>query len=96
MNGTEKLRRVKVDHVLKTWPEPFQAVFNRAKVHEVRRFDRAFRSGQTIALREFDPETQEYSGRVVIAGIMHITKPGTFGLPNDVGVMSIRVKELWA
>ena len=78
-----------VQHTLKAWPEPFSAVWRGHKSHEVRRFDRDYNVGDLLVLREFDPATSQYSGREIHAEVTHITLPGNFGLPSDVGVMSI-------
>lgn len=52
-------------HELKTWPAYFEAVLDGSKPFEVRRADRPFATGDTLHLREWDPATQAYSGRVV-------------------------------
>lgn len=42
-------------HHLKTWPEPFQAVIDGRKRHEVRVDDRGFAVGDVLTLKEWDP-----------------------------------------
>lgn len=80
-------------HELKTWPDPFTAVVGGQKTHEVRRFDRPFAVGDFLLLREYLPDLalEAYSGRRVVVEVTHVTGPGTWGLPADVGVMSIRL-----
>lgn len=77
-------------HRLKTWPEPFLAVREGRKRHEVRKFDRDFRVGDELLLCEWDPKTGEYTGAFWTVFVTAITEPGQYGLPADVGVMSIR------
>jgi len=78
-----------VVHELKCWPKPFQAVVERNKRHEVRKFDREFREGDIVVLHEWNPDTNSFTGRTFSGVIGYITKPGTWSLPQDVGVFSI-------
>jgi len=77
-------------HTLKTWPAPFQAVWDEIKCYEIRKDDRDFRIGDALQLREYDPDTDTYSGREMLVGVTYITCGGHWGLPEDLCVMSIR------
>lgn len=81
-------------HELKTWREPFQAALRGAKTHEVRKRDRNFSVGDILHLREYDPDTQEYSGDHFYMKITYITHGGSFGLPADICVMSVKQTRL--
>ena len=50
-------------HELKTWPEPFADLVSGRKTFELRVFDRDFKVGDKLCLREWDPATETYSGR---------------------------------
>ena len=50
-------------HELKTWPQYFAAVRLGKKRFEIRRNDRDFAVGDILVLREFDPESQAYTGQ---------------------------------
>jgi hypothetical protein len=76
-------------HELKTWPEPYQALIDGVKHHEVRVTDRGFAVGDRLLLREWDPKSQTYSGREQGRTVSHITWGGTFGLPFGLCVMSL-------
>lgn len=76
-------------HTLKTDPEPFAEVKAGTKKYEVRRFDRDFRVGDRLVLTEFDRETRRYSGDKLVVKVVHILPPGSYGLPEDIGVLGI-------
>ncbi len=50
-------------HELKTWPKYYVRVFLGEKNFELRKNDRSFETGDLLFLKEFDPETNEYTGR---------------------------------
>jgi hypothetical protein len=78
-------------HELKCWPAPFAAIVEGTKTHEVRSTaDRKFFVGERILLREWLPGQQEYTGRSEPVEITYISEPGSFGLPKDLAVLSIR------
>ena len=78
-------------HDLKTWPDPFAALKAGVKTHEVRKNDRGFKVGDTLLLREWDPYAQIHTGRQINASVTYISEGGTFGLPPELCVMSIKV-----
>ena len=79
------------EHELKTWPVPFRAVVSGAKLHEIRTCrDRNFAPGDVLRLREWDPATTQYTGDEVYVQVTYVTSPGSWNLPDDVCVMSIR------
>lgn len=80
-------------HELKTWPEPFHAIWHGSKKHEIRKNDRQYQVGDEVLLREFDPDTGIYWGRKILAAITYLTPGGLWGLPEDICVFSIEVIE---
>lgn len=60
-------------HTLKSWPRFFEPICMGARTHELRRNDRSYVVGDMVDLREFDPDAQSYSGRIVRAEITSIT-----------------------
>lgn len=98
------------DHELKTWPEPFAEIVAGAKRHEVRKADRPFAVGDSLILREWQPEREwtsdghrlmpqpgydGYTGRRVLATVTYLTSGGTCGLPEGLCVMSIEPVSTW-
>lgn len=78
-----------MEHELKTWFGPFDSVWRGCKKHEVRANDRGFQVQDTLLLREYDPHSQQYLGRWISVRVTDITHGGSFGLPDDLCVMSI-------
>lgn len=69
-----------VTHELKTWPAYYGAVACGLKPFEVRKADRDFRVGDLLHLREWDPETQTYTGASLIRSVTYVLKGGQFGV----------------
>lgn len=74
-------------HDLKTWPEFFARLWDGSKTFELRKDDRGFSVGDRLKLREWNPESEEYSGREETRIISHILRhdpdkgcAATFGL----------------
>jgi len=81
-------------HVLKTWPEYFEAVYFGDKTFEVRFDDRDYKVGDTLVLREWDPKTKEYSGRHLEVRVTYLMKGDEFDfLKSGVVVMGIKKNE---
>lgn len=66
-------------HALKTWPEYFEAVFDGRKTFEIRRNDRDFHEGDLLVLREWDPATEQYTGRMLERTITYVTDAKSLG-----------------
>lgn len=86
-------------HELKTRPEPFDAVWSGDKLFEWRKADRNFVEGDRVRLREWDPETSDYTGRELTADVGFVLRgPSPFGVPDGFCIFSlldVRV-ECWA
>ena len=90
-------------HELKTWPEPFEAVWRDRKRYEIRKNDRGFAVGDVLVLHEWRPRLHgvfpqtvgmdgnaHYTGRVIRTEVEYMTDGGAWGLPAGLCVMSIR------
>jgi hypothetical protein len=73
-------------HDLKIWPEGFEAIMAGAKTWEFRRFDRYYRVGDTLLLREWDPATKDYTGRTIRKKVTYLQDLTEFGAPRFVGM----------
>ncbi len=49
----------------KVWPEPFEAILSGKKKYELRLNDFEIKEGDTLFLREWDPEAKTYTGRSI-------------------------------
>ena len=81
------------DHELKIWPEFFEVVSEGKKKFEIRSTsDRKFEEGQNVLLREWDKETESYTGKWIHVQVTYLLEGGKF-LPDDVCVFSfIRIR----
>jgi len=77
------------EHDLKIWPEFFNDVDSGKKPFEVRVNDRDYQEGDKLRLREWNPNTNEYTGRETIKFVTHVLKGGVFGLPDNLAVLGI-------
>lgn len=81
-------------HTYKSWPDSFEPVLTGRKRYEWRRHDDAREEvlvGDLPLLLEWNPHTSEYTGRVALAEVVHITRGGTYGLHDGAFVMGIEV-----
>ena len=84
-------------HELKTVNPWFQMVIDDEKTFDIRVNDRDFQPGDELLLREYNPETQQYSDRAVFVEILSVTLlddilAGLYNLPKkgeNLVIMSI-------
>ena len=77
-------------HDLKCWPSLWEAIADGRKTFEWRRDDRGFAVGDQLVLREWDPETQEYTRRHITVDVTYCLHGPVFGIPDGFALMSIR------
>lgn len=77
-------------HELKTWNEYFEEVFMGHKTFEVRKADRPFAKGDTLILKEWNPKTEQYTGREMAIGVSYVLEGGQFGVEKGFVVMAIQ------
>lgn len=81
------------EHELRCWPPYFKAIADGRKPFEIRRNDRPFKVGDTIYLREWDPEREEYSGRECRRVITYVLLGGEWSIPEDLCVLGFTSSE---
>lgn len=85
-------------HELKTWPEYFEAIIRGVKTFEIRKNDRDFNTGDFLALYEYDPSTEEYTGREASAFVTYVMrgKPigESFGIECGYALMAIELRDV--
>jgi len=59
-------------HELKSWPDYYESVALGIKRFEIRENDRNFYPGDLLHLREWDPATEDYTGRHLVAKVLDI------------------------
>ena len=77
-------------HRLKTWPEPFEATWRKAKAFEVRRDDRGYRVGDGLRLYEWDPSAARFLTRRISTEITYVTRDA-WGLPPGIVVLGLNL-----
>jgi ribosomal protein S17 len=70
----------------KIWPEYFQKVIDGIKTYELRLADFECKPGDFLVLKEWDPKTKEYTGRVLEKKVTYVgkTKNLTFWPKEDI------------
>lgn len=77
---------------LKTWPGPFNEIWEGNKTAELRRDDRRFQVGDIVHLVEHDPNGV-LNGRRIIVQISHMLQGGDFpGLVHGFVIFSFRIR----
>jgi len=79
-------------HELKTWSYYFNLVKSGEKPFELRKNNRGFLAGHELLLREFDPETQTYSGQTMrrkITFVLEGSEAELFGLKPGYCIMGL-------
>lgn len=82
-------------HELKTWPDYFEAVLDRSKTFEVRLDDRGFVESDVVRLREWNPDTEEYTGREIQKRVTYIYRGEAGGLQEGYVVMGLTDVDSW-
>ena len=62
----------------KVWPEYFQKIIDGKKNFEIRLADFECKEGDILVLKEWDPETKEYSGREIEKEVGYVSKVNGF------------------
>lgn len=79
-------------HTLKTWPEYFALSWAGLKPFEIRINDRSFLNGDSIALVEYNPAYELYTGRV-IRGYVESVLVDSIGVEKGFVILLIRETE---
>jgi hypothetical protein len=76
-------------HDLKIWPAYFEPVQSGRKPFEVRKNDRGFATGDVLNLREWDPATNDYTGRRIVRVVGYMLTGPQFGIEAGHSVMAL-------
>ncbi len=70
----------------KVWPEYFQKIMDGVKTYELRLADFECKPGDVLVLKEWDPKTKQYTGRIIEKTVTYVgkTKGQTFWPEEDV------------
>lgn len=73
-------------HTVKCETEWLDAVIAGDKTFELRYDDRGYEVGDYLALEEWDPQTQEYKGQIVIVKVIYAFKDERWLQPNTIAM----------
>jgi hypothetical protein len=76
-------------HDLKIHPDNF-AAFTAGKRADLRKDDRAFKVGDVIRFRGWNPDGGVYTGRAAYLTVSHIDRDERFGVPAGWCLLSLR------
>lgn len=78
------------EHELKVWPMEFDALASGRKLFEWRKDDRSpsFAIDDRLVLREWSPAREDYTGRVLEAGVTYVLRD-QHGVPPGFAVLSL-------
>ena len=81
-------------HVVKSWPSSFQKVWDGKKRAEFRVNDRAYKEADILVMQEWDRDTEQYTGRELVAIITCVNKETVFAIPEGWAMLSIEPLKL--
>jgi len=59
-------------HKLKTWPNYFEMMEKGIKTFEIRKNDRHYQTGDMLILKEYCPNTEQYTGQALAYEILSV------------------------
>lgn len=62
----------------KAWPEYFEKILSGEKTYDMRIADFEINQGDVLVLKEYDPETKEYTGRSIEKKVGYVGKTKDF------------------
>lgn len=85
----QSVGRGPIEHELKTWRGPFQAMKAGLKGFEYRKDDRDYREGDTLWLRETEDGGEIYTGDELRRSVTYCLRGPLFGVPAGYVIMSV-------
>lgn len=85
----ERIIKGSEEHELKIWTEYFEDVVMGVKPFEIRKNDRDFKVGDILHLKEYNSETNNYTGRSIKKKISCIFNGGQFGIKKDYVILGL-------
>lgn len=81
------------NHELKTINPHFKNLWCGVKKFEIRKNDRDFKEGDVLILKEYEPESDTYTGRFLKCRITHVLADDDYpmGLKEGYCILSLRI-----
>lgn len=78
-------------HILKVWPEFYEAIENGSKTFEIRSTkDRKFKVGELVVLKWFDPKTNICNGEEIKKRISYVLDNPDFGIKEGYAILGLQ------
>lgn len=77
-------------HELKTDRDHFQDIWWNRKTFELRYDDRDYKVGDMLSLKEYNPESETFTGKVCTRVVSHVLHGPAYGLQEGWVIMSIK------
>lgn len=78
------------NHELKCWPEFWKYMLTGEKSFEVRKNDRNFQVWDRLILKEWNPESEQYTGNIIVREISYVLHGGQLGIEDGYCVLGLR------
>lgn len=76
-------------HDLKCIPPYFQKVYEQEKNFEIRKNDRDYQAGDKLRLREYNQDTNTYTGRELRVDVSYVFNGGKYGVEEGYCVLGL-------
>lgn len=83
-------------HKIKAWPQFFKELKSGNKTFELRKNDRDYKIGDRLLIEEWDPETKEHTGEIVVRIVTYVLSHSEFvNISDGFVILGIKAPDKW-